>query len=138
LRPWKVIVFLVMLLFGKLPSANRLVNPNLKSLFLYHHLRRVNSCATCTPYWIWIVLPATQELLVSISQLWVNRIPLVTKLGSNAAPYEASSVKVSLNHQHHLRWYHLSWSIRLQRRNKDHNLSYLFWYRQSWWISSSS
>jgi hypothetical protein len=40
-----------MLLFGKLPSANRLVNPNLKELVSVPPSKEIElTAATCTPY----------------------------------------------------------------------------------------
>jgi hypothetical protein len=67
-----------MLLFGKLPSANRLVNPNLKELVSVPPSKEIELTAVLLVPHTEIVLPATRScFLVSISQLWVNRIPLV-------------------------------------------------------------
>jgi hypothetical protein len=69
-----------MLLFGKLPSANRLVNPNLKELVSVPPSKEIELTAVLlvphTEFGLFYQLPK-ELLLVSISQLWVNRIPLV-------------------------------------------------------------
>jgi hypothetical protein len=69
-----------MLLFGKLPSANRLVNPNLKELVSVPPSKEIELTAVLlvpyTEFDCFYQLPK-ELLLVSISQLWVNGVPLV-------------------------------------------------------------
>jgi hypothetical protein len=68
-----------MLLFGK-PSANRLVNPNLKELVSVPPSKEIELTAVLlvphTEFGLFYQLPK-ELLLVSISQLWVNRILLI-------------------------------------------------------------
>jgi hypothetical protein len=49
-----------MLLFGKLPSANRLVNPNLKELVSVPPSKEIELALLLVPILNLIVLPATQ------------------------------------------------------------------------------
>jgi hypothetical protein len=69
-----------MLLFGKLPSANRLVNPNLKELVSVPPSKEVVNSHYLYPILNLIVLPATQGVAFGKYQSIVGKWSSIGKL----------------------------------------------------------